>query len=291
MQLIHLSKQVIIMNILKNILIDGSSEKKIVLDLFYKQNGTPKSIVVFSHGFKGFKDWGHFNLLAEKFAEHNFVFIKFNFSYNGATVEHPTEFNDLEAFGNNNYSIELDDLAKVIDWTLSTTLLTSEINPQELYLLGHSRGGGISILKAHEDKRIKKIVTWAAVADFIERIKNYDLIEWKEKGVLYSMNGRTNQQMPLYFQLYENTFTNSKRLNIINAAKELNIPFLIIHGTTDEAVSLEDAKLLHSNCKTSELLLIENAGHTFGAKHPFESILLPAPAEIVLNKTIVFFSE
>ena len=279
------------MNVLRNLIITGSAEKNILLDVFYKQNGIKKPIVIFSHGFKGFKDWGHFNLLAEKFAEQNFVFVKFNFSYNGTTTEHPTEFTNLEAFGNNNYSIELDDLGKVIDWTLNSPLLSSEINPKQLYLLGHSRGGGITILKAYEDKRVKKIVTWAAVADFINRIKNNDVKDWKKNGVIYSMNARTNQQMPLYYQLYENTLVNAERLNITKAAKKLSIQFLLIHGTSDEAVSVEDAKLLYNNCVTSQVLLIEGAGHTFGVKHPFEDIVFPPHAESAINKTIAFLGE
>jgi uncharacterized protein len=106
--------------------------------------------------------------------------------------------------------------------------------------------------------------------------------------VLYSMNARTNQAMPLYLQLYENTLINAPRLDIPKAAEKINIPFLIIHGTNDEAVSVENAKLLHSKCKTSELLLIENAGHTFGAKHPFEGNILPEHAQVVVERTIEF---
>src|SRR3989337_282770 len=119
------------MNIIKNISIKGSKHKDILLDVFFKSNNIPKPIIIFSHGFKGFKDWGHFNLLAQTFAEQNFVFVKFNFSYNGTTKENPFDFADLEAFGNNNYTIELDDLGKVIDWVLSTEILAKEIDTKQ----------------------------------------------------------------------------------------------------------------------------------------------------------------
>ncbi|OFY83813.1 MAG: hypothetical protein A3F72_07360 [Bacteroidetes bacterium RIFCSPLOWO2_12_FULL_35_15] len=275
------------MQVIKNWVIKGSQQKDISLDIYFKPNTIPKPIIIFSHGFKGFKDWGHFDLLARTFAEANFVFVKFNFSYNGTTKEHPVDFYDLEAFGNNNYSIELNDLGNVIDWVVSTEILANEIDLKQLNLLGHSRGGGITILKASEDKRVNKIVTWAAVSDFIERIQEYDLKEWKEKGVLFSLNTRTSQQMPLYYQFYENLLKNIKRLDIIEAAKKVINPFLIIHGTKDEAVSFEEAKELHNWCKHSELVLIEGAGHTFGAKHPFEGIL-PTHSEIAVGKTIDF---
>lgn len=278
------------MQVIKNCVIKGSQQKDIVLDVFFNSNTIPKPIIIFSHGFKGFKDWGHFDLLAKTFAEENFVFVKFNFSHNGTTKEHPIDFFDLEAFGNNNYSIELNDLGKVIDWVLSTEILANEIDIKQLNLLGHSIGGGITILKACEDKRVNKIMTWAAVSDFIKRIKEYDLKEWKEKGVLFSMNTRTNQQMPMYYQFYENLLGNKGRLDIIASANKLSTPFLIIHGTMDEAVPFEEAQLLHNCGKHSELILIEGAGHTFGAKHPFDGNLLPVHSEIAVKKTIEFLS-
>lgn len=279
------------MQVIKNIVIKGSQQRDISLDVYFKSTNVPKQVIIFSHGFKGFKDWGHFDLLAQTFAEANFVFVKFNFSYNGTTKEHPVDFSDLEAFGNNNYTIELNDLGNVIDWVVSTEILANEIDIEQLNLLGHSRGGGITILKACEDNRVNKIVTWAAVIDFIKRMKEYDLKEWKEKSVLYSMNTRTNQQMPLYYQFYENLSENIERLDIIAAAKKLSIPFLIIHGTEDEAVPFEEAQALHNCCKHSELFLIEGAGHTFGAKHPFEGHVLPAHSEIAVKKTIDFLKS
>ena len=46
--------------------------------------------------------------------------LKFNFSHNGGTVEQPIDFPDLEAFGHNNYTKELDDLNQVLDWVETT---------------------------------------------------------------------------------------------------------------------------------------------------------------------------
>ncbi|GAB3819185.1 hypothetical protein GCM10028895_17270 [Pontibacter rugosus] len=84
-------------------------------DASYQPNGKAKPVVLFAHGFKGFKDWGHFNLLAKYFAERGFVFLKFNFAYNGTTVEDHSDMHDMEAFGQNNFSMELDDMQALID--------------------------------------------------------------------------------------------------------------------------------------------------------------------------------
>jgi len=275
---------------LQNIAIAGSANKHILLDVFYNNTCVAKPIVIFSHGFKGFKDWGHFETVAKQFADAGFVFIKFNFSHNGTTPTDPLNLGDLEAFGHNNYVIELDDLKLVIDWTLADERLETEIDSNQLFLLGHSRGGGITILKAGEDERVKKIVTWASVSDFINRNKQRTIDTWKQEGVVYAMNGRTKQNMPMYYQFYQTLLDNKERLNINHVVKRLQIPFLIIHGTSDEAVSYHDAEELKKIAKKGILFTVLNGDHTFGAKHPFNGVM-PDDAKQVIEKTISFLKE
>ena len=100
-------------------IIKGCSKKNILIDTTLAEKNNSNKVVVFSHGFKGFKDWGPFNKIAEHFASNGFVFVKFNFSYNGTSIENPSDFVDLEAFGNNNFCKELDDLGLVIDWVVN----------------------------------------------------------------------------------------------------------------------------------------------------------------------------
>ncbi|NJL14124.1 MAG: hypothetical protein HC913_14705 [Microscillaceae bacterium] len=88
------------------------------VDWFFKPDGQAKPLVVFVHGFNAFKDWGHFNLVAEAFAQAGFFFVKFNLSHNGTSPEHPTEFVDLEAYGNDKFSTDLDDIGLVLDFIL-----------------------------------------------------------------------------------------------------------------------------------------------------------------------------
>jgi dienelactone hydrolase len=275
-----------------NIQIPGRHGRPILTDIFFQENDSPKPLVIFAHGFKGFKDWGHFNPVAEKFAGEGFVFVKFNFSHNGTTPEHPADFADLEAFGSNNFSIELDDLGSVIDYVLteSAPFKDGEIDASKLFLIGHSRGGGIVILKAREDHRVKKIATWAAVNDFGRHWSQEVLDGWKKKGVLYVENVRTHQSMPLYYQLAENYFANKERLHIPAAVKNLAIPFLIVHGTDDEAVLYASALKLKEWNPAATLLTIEGGNHTFGAKHPFEGKQLPADAEKAVMETILFLA-
>ena len=261
-----------------------------LLDYGYQETNSPKPVVIFAHGFKGFKDWGHFNEIMDAFIENGFVFVKFNFSHNGGTIEEPIDFPDLESFGMNNYSKELDDLKDIVDWVMDNNdIPNQEINKKEISLIGHSRGGGIAVLAAYHDERIKRLITWAAVADFEARLpEEAGMKQWEEEGVIYIENGRTKQQMPMYYQFAEDLLNNREKLNIGSAASQLNIPYLIIHGSDDEAVKVSDALYLSEQCSNAELLVIKGGGHTFGAKHPHTEPEIHEHAAEVLSASINF---
>ncbi len=277
------------MTITKNIIIEGKHNKPILADVFYIKSSHKKPIVIFAHGYKGYKDWGAWHLVAQTFADNGFVFLKFNFSHNGGTVAQPIDFPDLEAFGNNNFVIELDDLQSVIDWVFNSKDLQQEADMSSITLIGHSRGGGIVTIKAQEESRVNTVITWASVSDYGARFpKGAALEAWQKKGVSYIENSRTKQQMPHYFQFYQNFIQNRDRLNIKRAVKNLKKPHLIIHGQADETVKLQEAKNIHSWNPHSELYIVKNANHTFGSKHPWEDSILPKELYEVTQKSINF---
>ncbi len=282
------------MRIVKNILLKGSHGKPIPTDIFYLHTEQAKPVVVYSHGFNGFKDWGNFDLIAEQFASAGFVFIKFNFSHNGTTPEHLDEFVDLEAYANNNYTTELDDLGVVIDWALSATQEhAGQIDKERLMLIGHSLGGGISILKAAEDARVKEVTTWASIHKCKTPWGGWPtdrIVEWKEKGVTYTTNSRTKQELPLNYQLYEDYQNNKERLNIQDALKKLDIPLLFCHGIDDTSVPVEKAYTLHRWHPSAELFLVPS-DHVFGRKHPWAENHLPKAMQEVVEHTIEFFQH
>lgn len=269
-------------------IINGSKKNKILIDVCYNLNSIKKDIIIFSHGFKGFKDWGPFNLMSKSFANDGYFFIKFNFSHNGTTLDHPSDFVDLKSFGNNNFSLELDDLGLMIDWLHSDIVFKNEINIKTINLLGHSRGGAISILKANEDNRVAKVVSWAAPSDFTNRMEQSKLDTWKEKGVAYVFNSRTKQNMPLYYQFYLDCINNSERIDIKRAASKLNKPLLIVHGTDDPTVLITDAYDFINCNKNTVLHEIKDANHVFGVMHPYNLDNYPNSFQEAIDVSLKF---
>ena len=277
------------MKILRNLVIEGKHRKPIVADVFYKETNQPKKVLIFCHGYKGFKDWGAWNMMSEVFAKAGFFFVKFNFSHNGGTLEQPIDFPDLDAFGNNNYSKELDDLGSVIDWISMNSDFKKNVDRSDLSLMGHSRGGGIVLLKAREDSRIKKVITLAGVSDYKSRFpKKEKLQEWMEKGIYFVKNGRTHQEMPHFYQFFEDFEKNENRLNIQKATKNLKIPQFILHGDTDTSVLINEAESLKKWNPKSTFHILKNTNHVFNTSHPWTAKQLSNQLEEVTQLCVDF---
>ena len=268
--------------------IKGSEGKPILMDLNFKTGQEENPMVIFVHGFKGFKDWGAYDLVAEYFVKQGFRFLKFNFSHNGTTPESPTEFADLGAFGENTFTKEFTDLDLVISFAKSGIEFQS---PDLLNLIGHSRGGGTCIIQTAKDKRISKLVTWAAIADFRSLWKKEDEIEWRKKGVIFNFNTRTKQYTPLKIGLLHDLEKHSKSYDILQAAGRINKPWLIIHGDLDENVLPVEAIRLKESCPNAELFIVPYANHVFGASHPFTKEELPLELQLACEKSVEFLKK
>lgn len=277
-----------------NIQIPASSSKNIDSSIFLPQDAENSSIkfplIIFAHGFKGFKDWGGFPYLCNKLTANGFAVLSFNFSHNGVNALHPMDFTELELFAENTHTIELEDYKNVLMFAQSLQE-KFPVDAEQIGLLGHSRGGGLSVITASENRQtVKALVTLASVADF-DRYTAEQKKRWREKGFIEMPNTRTNQLMKMNMILLDDIESNHERLSITKAASAIEIPFLIIHGREDLAVKYTDAERIYdsSNKSLTELLIIENTGHTFGTEHPFKGI--SKAYEEAIEKTSGFFRK
>jgi pimeloyl-ACP methyl ester carboxylesterase len=269
---------------IENELYTGSLGRKAFFDVHIPENFNGK-LVVFVHGYKGFKDWGAWNLVDFEFTYAGFGFAKFNLSHNGGNQIYAKDFPDLEAFSKNTYSIEVDDIRFFLNH-----LETLNLPEYSIHLIGHSRGGGVGLIAASEEARIQSICTWAAICDIEKRMPTGEKLEaWRAAGVRYELNTRTQQEMPIAFSMYEDFQRHKNRLNIQYACEKLSIPRLIIHGTADEAVNISEGHQLSSWLHVP-LFEIPEANHTFGAVHPFSAYKLPSDLKLVVKLSIDFIA-
>ena len=241
-------------------------------DLRWRAGDEPRTALLVAHGFKGFKDWGFFPYLADSLARDGHAVVSFNFSLNGTGPE-LVHFTDLEAFGRNTLSRELEELHWMIDWTLAGRWRGGR-PVDSLGLLGHSRGGGVGIVAAAECPELSALATWSAVSSF-RRWSEDQVRDWETQGVTWIENARTGQRMPLYRALWDDLRENPRRLDVLAAAARVRSPWLVVHGEEDLTVPVAEGKRLADASPAARLRVIGGSGHTFEATHPFSS---PTPS-------------
>jgi len=267
----------------------NSSNEKIHGDLRYSEGTKNAPAIIICHGFKGFKDWGFFPILAERLADDGYVAITFNFSRNGIGAD-PNTFTELEKFANNTFSHELEDLKTVMDAVSNGQLGQNIIDIERIGLIGHSRGGGTALVFASNDERIQCMTTWSSIAR-VERYSDEVMKQWQKDGFIEIENKRTNQMMRMNVEFLEDIKKNKEKFNILKSAAKLEIPVLIVHGESDESVPVSEANEIYESLDGygNELEIIEGGTHTFGIRHPVEGIT--PEFETVMDLTEVFFDK
>lgn len=244
-------------------------------------------IVIFLHGFKGFKNWGAWHQMGKYFNEEGWALVLFDFSLNGISNEGDSDISNLENFRKNTIGSELKDLHELIEH-LSNIKSLQKANFQNLCLVGHSRGGATALLyAAAHPKQINKVITWAGVSDLKRMYAAWDKKSWEKDGFISLKNQRTGAILPLNYTCYQDLEKPGR--DVLQAAAALECEFLIIHGNKDEAVPMSDAEALYDACQHAVFIVVENAGHTFNTAHPWEADKMLPPVFLhVIKETISF---
>jgi pimeloyl-ACP methyl ester carboxylesterase len=248
-----------------------------------------RPIVVFCHGFKGFKDWGHFPLWVKKWIAANLSVFRFNFSHNGTTPEAPTEFRNLDAFSRNTIRFELEDLHKVLAFLRggSSPFPQTHASSHRIVLVGHSRGGGITLLAAAEDSTIAAVAALASVSTF-ERWEEPELLSWQSVGQILIPNARTGQQMPLKWETMLDYKIHLNRLNLLQRITSISQPVFLGYGALDTTISLLELDRLKRAIPHAYSTIIPDSNHTFGGCHPWPHKNLPIASELLLTELITW---
>ncbi len=225
--------------------------------------------VVICHGFKGFKNWGFFPHVASRLAHAGVTAVSFNFSGSGVGPDGES-FSEPERFSRATPSADLKDVRTVWEAVRGGGLVPGLVLPPTMGIFGHSRGGATALLHAAAHTECRAIVTWAAIASYfrwgVEAVRR-----WRERGSLDIVNQRTGEVLPLGVAYLEDLAEHEERLDPLAAAGRLQAPWLIVHGSVDEAVKVDEAGRLHSAAPTTttDRVIIDGGSHTLGARHPW----------------------
>lgn len=243
--------------------------------------------VVFSHGFKGFGRWGFYPYLAPHVAAAGLNAVTFDYSGSGTGADRET-YTDADAFARNTYTLELADLSAVVAEARQQGWIGEPYG-----VFGHSRGGGDAILHTARSSSVAALVTWAAISHVLRWLPAA-AEQWRRLGHTEVVNARTGDVLRLNRTLLDECERLSgSDLDIERAASEIDVPWLLVHGTADESVPLDDAHRLYAAAGGSgaphvELAIVEGGNHVFGGGHPLREP--PDMLRTLVARTADFFA-
>ncbi|MES2923563.1 MAG: alpha/beta fold hydrolase [Verrucomicrobiota bacterium] len=208
------------------------------------------ALVILAHGVTGNKDRPHLVALAEGLAANGWPCLRISYSGNGGSEGR---------FEDSCITKEIGDLQAVLDAVPD--------NVKAAYV-GHSMGGAVGVLTAARDLRIRALISLAGMthtAAFAQR-------EFGEvtpgEGFMWD-----DENCPLS-ETYVGDLTSIG--DTLSAAEAVIQPWLLIHGTADDLVPLQDGRDAYESA-ICEKQFLEIAG----AEHSFDEASYPLLVEAV----------
>ncbi|HEU4334388.1 MAG TPA: hypothetical protein VFT32_07835 [Candidatus Eisenbacteria bacterium] len=247
-------------------------------DLYAPDAAISGRAILLCHGFRGYKDWGFLPFLATRLADEGFPVVAFSTSASGVTDRAGT-FGEKERFRRGTYGGDLEDLRRVADWTAGRIAAAAPVpgpradaagaaEPVRLGIAGHSRGGALALLHAAEDPRVAAVAALAAPSRIGVWPDAY-FEAWRRGEPVEVYDFRTRGTLLLGPEILADLEREREggRYDTARAGARLRAPFLVVHGTRDALVPLEEARALAAlaPAATTELRVIEGAGHSFQA--------------------------
>ena len=204
---------------------------------FHSGNPESKHIVVLGHGVTGNKDRPFLVALSHALETKGFNVLRISFAGNG---DSDGRFEDAII------TKEVDDLGSVLD----------ALNGYTICYAGHSMGGAVGVLRASTDARIQYLISLAGMVD----TKGFAQREFgdvtPDKGNMWD-----DPDCPLS-SAYMNDLTAID--TVVDRASQISVPWLLVHGTDDDVVPLEDSQAIFKRAnEPKELVVLPGADHVF----------------------------
>jgi pimeloyl-ACP methyl ester carboxylesterase len=216
-------------------------------------------IVLIGHGVTGNKDRPWAVALAEALATAGVNALRFSFSGNG---ESEGDFRE------STISKEVADLGAVID-------AVKDAGYGEVMFAGHSMGGAVGVIRAAGDSRIDKLISLAGMVHTAKFAEVEFADQTPDQGLMWDEEG-----CPL-----SSTFIDDMKMidSTLSLGSQIQIPWLLVHGTEDDVVPIEESREIFSSTSGSGLAQNRQLIELPGAGHVFAEDGLPAMIDAVLG--------
>lgn len=241
---------------MRSSVIENSSGER--LDVTFHSGSKRDYLVILGHGVTGNKDRPLLVSLAEGLSTRGWPCMRISFSGNGQS---DGRFEDATI------TKEVGDLKSVMDAVPDWV---------RVIYVGHSMGSAVGVLTAATDLRIRALISLAGMArpaafyerEFASLVPGKDCM-WDEVDCPLSEAFAADMQ---------------QIESIIPAAASLTQPWLVIHGSADDLVPLQDSKdAFAAAVSRKQFLEIDQGGHSF------DEISIPRIIDVIDGWLIAHF--
>ncbi len=209
-----------------------------LLDVTLHEGSRDDALVILGHGVTGDKDRPLLFWLARALADAGWFCLRVSFSGNGKSEG---------LFTDSNITKEVSDLTAVIDQTGCG---------KKIIYIGHSMGAAVGALAAVRDERIKILVSLAGMVHTREFVEREFADVTPDQGVMWSETACPLSRLFAHDLIHIN--------NTLDAARELRLPWLLLHGLEDDVIPPSDSRDLQAALRgPGKLVEIPGADHSF----------------------------
>ncbi|KAL6851667.1 hypothetical protein ACP4OV_020231 [Aristida adscensionis] len=220
-----------------------------------------KKLVILCHGIQATKEDSILVDLAAAITREGINAFRFDFSGNG---ESEGEY----LYGN--YKKEAADLRSVVSYF-------SKQNYVIIALVGHSKGGNAVLLYAsmyHDVPMVVNISARFALERGIEERLGKDFVQRIEKDGYIDVRNRKGE---FKYRVTKASLDDRLSTDILSSSRAISkdCRVLTIHGSRDEIIPVEDARMFAANIPSHELRIVEGADHRYtGREQELTSLVL-----------------
>lgn len=200
-----------------------------------------RNIVVIGHGVTGNKDRPFIVTLADGLAKAGIAALRVSFSGNGASEG---------AFADSTVSKEVDDLGAVLD----------KLGGWRVAYAGHSMGGAVGVIRASSDSRIQFLISLAGM------VHTHAFAQREFGGVTPGEGFMWDEPACPFSKAYIDDM--ARIGSVVDKAPRIKVPWLLIHGTEDDVVPLQDSLDICAKAnEPRQLVQLAGASHVFAGDH------------------------
>ena len=207
-----------------------------------------KYLAILCPGYLDSKNYKHLTGLAESLSEQGIITVRFEPI---GTWESEGEISDYTT------TQYLEDIKNVLNY------MTSDKSYKQIILVGHSRGGQVSILYAAKDPRISLVI---GIMPSSNRTMTEERLEsWEKKGIRASHrdlpeDGVKQKEFVVPFSHADD----AKRYDVTAEVRKIKVPIVLIAGELDSVCSQRDVKEIFNNAnEPKKFIMINNIGHDY----------------------------